>query len=145
MTGPDVGAGLVGRVVERQVTIDAGLVSGFADLVDDHNPLHVDPVAAAAGRFGRPIAHGMLVGSLFSAILATELPGPGTIYLSQTLAFRRPVPVGAQVLVRVEYAAVDAGTGRATLATTVLDGDGAVCLSGEAVVLLPPAGDGRPC
>lgn len=134
---PAIVADLVGRIAERQVMIDAVLVGKFADLVGDHNPLHVDPVAAAAGRFGQPIAHGMLVGSLFSAMLATDLPGPGTIYLSQTLVFRRPVPVGSRVTVRVRCVSVDPEKRRATLETTIFDEAGVACVTGEALVLLP--------
>ena len=138
MNGSAAGAELLGRVAERRVLIDSALVARFADLVGDHNPLHVDATKAAAGRFGRPIAHGMLVGSLFSSILATELPGPGTIYLSQTLVFRRPVPVGIEVIARVTCTAVDAEAGKATLATTILDEGEVICATGEALVLLPP-------
>lgn len=127
----------VGQTVERQVEIDTDLVTRFADLVADHNPLHVDPVAAAAGRFGRPIAHGMLVSSLFSGMLATDMPGPGTIYLSQTLVFRRPVFIGSVVTVRLRCASLDPNGERATLETTILDEAGKACVTGEAVVLLP--------
>jgi acyl dehydratase len=128
---------ITGRVVERKVLISAALVARFADLVGDHNPLHVDPAAAAAGRFGAPVAHGMLVGSLFSGMLASRLPGPGTIYLSQSLVFRRPVPVGTRVTVRLRVSSVDAAAGRATIETMILDGAGEICVRGEAVVLLP--------
>lgn len=128
---------IVGRSAERQVLITETLVRRFADVVDDHNPLHLDVVAARGSRFGHPIAHGMLIGSLFSGVIAGELPGPGTIYLSQSLRFRRPVAVGDTVTVSVTCLSADSSRG--TFATDVRDQAGELCVTGEAVVLLPGA------
>jgi enoyl-CoA hydratase len=126
----------VGRIAEREVIVSDGLVRAFADLVGDHNPLHLDATAAAGSRFGRPIAHGMLIGSLFSGLIATELPGPGSIYLGQSLAFRRPVFVGDRVTARVTCISADASRGRLSLETLVFDATGDVCVRGEADVLV---------
>lgn len=128
--------GLVGRQVTRDFHITDEVVARYADLVNDHNPIHIDPVAAAVSRFGGPIAHGMLVGSLFSGLIASELPGPGSVYLTQSLRFRRPTPVGAKVVVTVTCTADDGS--RATLETTVADVNGEILVQGEATVLTPP-------
>lgn len=66
-------------------------VIGFSEISGDSNPVHINPEAAKKSVFGRQVAHGMLVGSLFSAILGTVFPGPGTIYLEQDLKFLLPV------------------------------------------------------
>jgi acyl dehydratase len=126
----------VGRTASRHVTIDPALVASFAEVVADRNPLHLDADAAAASRFGRPIAHGMLIGSLFSGLIAHELPGPGAVYLGQSLVFRRPVYVGDAVTARVTCIAVDPERSRLTLETLVLDAGGEVCVRGEATVLV---------
>jgi acyl dehydratase len=129
-------AELVGQTAERRIAISDAAIRSFADLISDHNPLHLDAEAAAAGRFGKPIAHGMLLASLFSGILGEDLPGPGTIYLSQNVTFRRPVFVGQTVRVRVLVEAVDVERGRVHLETTVFDADGEPCVIGDAWVLI---------
>ena len=74
-------------------------VVGFARLSGDDNPLHLCDVYAAETRFGQRIAHGLYTASLISAVLGTRLPGPGAIYISQTLNFRAPVKIGDTVTV----------------------------------------------
>ncbi len=69
-------------------------VFGFAEVSGDHNPLHLSEEFARRTRFGGRIVHGMYTASLLSAVLGMRLPGPGSIYLSQTLNFRRPVRIG---------------------------------------------------
>lgn len=128
---------LVGQTAARLVTIDAVMVQRFADLVGDHNPLHLDADAAQAGRFGKPVSHGMLVASFFSGIIGEELPGPGAIYLSQTIEFKRPVFVGQTITARVVVIETDVVRRRARLETSVADQDGFTCVSGEAWVLVP--------
>ncbi|KAH9599887.1 MaoC-like dehydratase domain [Trypanosoma melophagium] len=76
-------------------------VKAFGPLVGDLNPIHVDETAAKAAGFPAPIVYGMLAGSLFSGLLGSELPGPQSIYLSQTLSFVAPVFVGDEVEARV--------------------------------------------
>jgi len=127
---------LVGQTAARLVTIDAEMVQRFADLAGDHNPLHLDAATAQAGRFGKPVAHGMLVASLFSGIIGEELPGPGAIYLSQTIEFSRPVFVGQTITARVVVIETDLVRRRARLGTSVTDQDGSTCVSGEAWVLV---------
>jgi 3-hydroxybutyryl-CoA dehydratase len=86
--------------------------------------------------FKERIAHGMLSASLVSTVLGTRLPGPGTIYLSQTLKFRAPVRIGDTVTATATVAALDAAKKRATL-TTVCTVAGKPVLEGEALVLVP--------
>ncbi|KEG12180.1 maoC-like dehydratase [Trypanosoma grayi] len=76
-------------------------VKSFGPLVGDSNPIHVDAAAAKAAGFPSPVVYGMLAGSLFSGILGSELPGPQSIYLSQTLRFVAPILVGDEVEARV--------------------------------------------
>lgn len=75
-------------------TITQGDIQAFAELVGDFNPVHVDEQFAKKTRFGGRIAHGMWGAALVSAVLGTKLPGPGTVYLSQSLKFEAPVYAG---------------------------------------------------
>ena len=77
-------------------------VAAFAEISGDHNPIHLDEAYAATTPFGGCIAHGVLTASFVSAVIATRLPGPGSIYISQTLSFRAPVMVGATVETTIE-------------------------------------------
>ena len=115
-------------------------VMAFAQVTGDFNPVHVDADAAAQSPFGERIVHGMLTASLLSALLASELPGPGAIYLSQTLNFLRPVKLGDTVTAQVVITAIDTARRRLTLATTVRNARGKTVLDGEAVVQLPANG-----
>ncbi len=86
-------------VVSR--TIRQTDITNFATLSGDFNPIHIDPEYAASTRFGRPIAHGMYLGALISGVLATDLPGPGAIYISQDLRFLKPVFIGDTVKIEI--------------------------------------------
>jgi 3-hydroxybutyryl-CoA dehydratase len=77
-------------------------VVGFAQLSGDENPIHLSDVYASKTRFGQRIAHGLYTASLISAVLGTRLPGPGAVYLSQTLNFKAPVHIGDVVVIDVE-------------------------------------------
>ena len=77
-------------------------VEAFAAISGDHNPLHLDPEYAATTAFGECIAHGMLTGALISAAIAMQLPGPGSVYLSQNIQFRAPVFLGDTLTVTLE-------------------------------------------
>ena len=91
----------IGDTVVRSHRITQRIVQQFAKISTDFNPLHVDPEVARNSRFGKPIAHGALIMSFISAILGGELPGAGSIYLSQTAEFKAPVFVGDTVTVSV--------------------------------------------
>ena len=121
-------------VEEFEVTEEC--VRLFGDASGDHNPVHFDEQYARTTPFGRRVAHGMLTAAFVSAVLGNTLPGPGTIYLGQTLSFRAPVPLGSTVRVEVEVLEHDATRSRTTLATRAYVEDGLV-LDGEAKVISP--------
>ena len=124
-----------GDRASRITTITDEMIRTFADLTGDTNPVHLDDAYAAGTRFGRRIAHGMIAASLISATLANDLPGPGTVYLSQTLQFKAPVYPGDIITSTVEVKSIHPSKPIATLGTTCKNQDEVVVLEGEAVVL----------
>lgn len=132
----DLGNLRVGQTATYAKTFEMADIEAFAALSGDNNPLHLDPTAAAAGPFKRPVAHGMLTAALFSTVLGTKLPGPGCIYLGQTLKFRAPVFPGDQVVAEAEIATVDTEKRRVTVTTTCRVAD-KVVVEGEALILVP--------
>ncbi|MGZ8363734.1 MAG: MaoC family dehydratase [Caulobacteraceae bacterium] len=126
----------VGDCAETVHTVTDEDLRAFAAVSGDTNPVHLDEAYAAATPFKTRIAHGLLGGAYISAILGTKLPGPGSIYLSQTLNFKRPIRIGDEVTTRVEVTALDPAKGRATLATSCL-ANGKLALDGEAVIQPP--------
>jgi len=127
----------VGDSAELRKTIADEDVRAFAELTGDRNPVHLDDEYAASTRFGRRIAHGMLGASLISAVLANELPGRGTVYLSQTLRFTAPVFPGDTVTARVVVKGVREDKPVVTLETVCTNERGERVVEGEAVVLVP--------
>ncbi|MBO9557348.1 MAG: MaoC family dehydratase [Caulobacter sp.] len=126
----------VGQSAELVRTVTEGDIVAFADVTGDTNPVHLNADYAATTPFGERIAHGMLSAGYISAVLGTTLPGPGAVYLSQTLNFKRPVKIGAEVVARVTVTAIDEAKARVTLDTTCLV-NGKAVVGGEAVVLAP--------
>jgi 3-hydroxybutyryl-CoA dehydratase len=119
-------------------------VVGFAEISGDRNPIHLSEHFAAKTAFGTRIAHGLYTASLISAVLGTRLPGPGAIYISQTLNFRAPVKIGDTVDVTVEVKELVPEKFRARLACTCSVAGEAV-LDGEALVKVPSRNaGGRP-
>ena len=129
----------VGQSAEFTKTVTETDVVLYAGITGDFNPAHVDAVSAGKGMFGGRIAHGMLSAGFISTVLAMKLPGPGTIYLQQSLKFAKPVRIGDTVTARVEVAEL-LPKRRARLTTTVANQDGDAVIEGEAVVLVPDAG-----
>lgn len=127
----------VGDRAELTRTISDEAVRSFATSTGDTNPIHLDEAYAAGTRFGRRIAHGILVSGVVSAVLGTRLPGPGAVYLSQSLQFRAPVFVGDTVTAAVEVIAVRSDKPVVTLRTTCTRQDGVIAVEGEAVLLVP--------
>ncbi len=117
-------------------TVTQSDIEQFAKLVGDMNPVHVDPDFAKKTRFGRRIAHGMWGLSLISAVLGTKLPGPGTIYLSQTVKFRAPVFPGDTLTAKVKVLQVRQDKPIITLETNCENQKGELILTGESVVLV---------
>lgn len=125
----------VGRSAAFTKTITEADVTMFAGVTGDFNPVHIDAVAAAKTRFGGRIAHGMLSAGLISAAIASRLPGPGSIYLGQTLKFTQPVRIGDTVTATVTVAEVLTKR-RVKLTTTCRNQNGETVLEGEATVML---------
>lgn len=122
------------RVVTQQ------LVEQFSAVSGDSNPIHLDPDYAKETPFGRCIAPGLLIGSFVSALLANELPGPGTIYLKQDLKFLKPVFLGMQVQAIVRVSHIDNRRNHVTLDTQALESSaGLELVSGQALVKVPAA------
>lgn len=121
--------------IER--TLTAADIQVFAAMSGDINPQHVDADFAASTRFHGVIAHGMWGAALVSAVLGTRLPGPGTIYLAQTLKFEAPVRVGDTLTVTVTVASKDDANHRLTLGCACVNQRGKAVISGEATVIAP--------
>ena len=109
-------------------------VHRFAELTGDYNPIHVDEEFAAASKFGRPIVHGMFGASLISAVLGTKLPGPGNMYMNQSLRFLKPVFIGDTITATAEIIDLDPEKYRVRLATTCTNQDSVVVIDGEALL-----------
>ena len=111
-------------------------VVGFAEISGDRNPIHLSEHFAAKTPFGGRIAHGLYTASLISAVIGTRMPGPGAIYISQTLRFLAPVRIGDTVEASVEIVELSEKGNRAKLACQCKVGD-TVVLEGEAIVKIP--------
>src|ERR687895_602392 len=134
----------VGMTEILSKTSSSSDVVGFAEVTGDRNPIHLAQHFAAKTPFGTRIAHGLYTASLISAVLGTRLPGPGAVYISQTLNFRAPVKIGDTVEVIVEVAELIPERQRARLVCTCLVTD-EVVLDGEAWVKVPSVTtSGRP-
>lgn len=127
----------IGATASRTKTITEADVRAFAQATGDANPLHLDEAYAATTRFGRRIAHGILSVGMISAILGNDLPGVGTIYLSQSAQFRAPVYLGDTITATCEVVKIREEKGIVTLRTTCTNQDGTLVLEGEAIVIAP--------
>src|ERR1700743_1805657 len=121
----------VGQSASLAKTITEADVLLYSAVSMDTNPVHVDAEAARDSIFGERIAHGMLSAGLISAVLGTRLPGPGTLYMRQSLRFAAPVKIGATVKATVTVTALNPEKKRATLSTVCTVGDDVV-MDGEA-------------
>ncbi|MEJ0022054.1 MAG: MaoC family dehydratase [Alphaproteobacteria bacterium] len=126
----------VGMAAEAKRVVSEADVAAFAAVSGDHNPVHMDAAYAAATPFRARIAHGALIASFVSALMASEVPGPGGIYISQTVNFRRPVKIGDEVTTKVSIAALDPAKSYVTIALECSVG-GRVVMDGEALVIVP--------
>ena len=129
-------------VLERTLTEQD--ITLFAVMSGDINPAHVDPEYAMSSRFREVIGHGMWTGALISTVLGTDFPGPGTIYLGQSLRFRRPVKVGDTITIKVTAKEKDAKKGKVVLDTECVNQDGEIVVSGSAEVIAPKEKVRRP-
>jgi 3-hydroxybutyryl-CoA dehydratase len=126
----------IGQTASLTQTITEQHISLFAQASGDFNPLHMDHEFAKTTRFGERIAHGLLTAGLISAVLGSELPGPGSIYLSQSLRFLRPAKIGDTITATVTVVGYDEEKRIVTLQTDCHNQGRVHVLSGEAVLLL---------
>ena len=129
----DLSVGMTERLKKLVASSD---VIGFAQLTGDRNPIYLSEHFAAKTPFGTRIAHGLYTASLISAVLGTRLPGPGAVYISQTLNFRAPVKIGDTVIVVVTVAKLIQEKSRVRLSCHC-EVDAEVVLDGEALVKVP--------
>ena len=117
-------------------TVTEADIAAFAGVSGDTNPIHLHDGFARTTRFGQRIAHGMLGSSFISTVIGTKLPGPGAVYISQSLEFKAPVLIGETITAIATITAIDDKRRRVTLKTQCFNGD-KVVIDGEAVVLVP--------
>jgi len=139
MKGRTIDTIKIGDAAEFTKTVTETDVYLYAGITGDLNPAHINETYAAGTFFKGRIAHGMLTAGFISAILGMQLPGPGTIYMSQTLKFLAPVRMGDTITGRVEVVEVITEKNRLRLHTTCRNQEGTVVLDGEALVSPPKA------
>lgn len=128
----------IGQTASYSKQVEERDIRLFAAVSGDVNPVHLDADFAAGTAFGERIAHGMLTGAIISAALAMELPGPGTIYLSQTLRFRLPVKIGDTITVALEVTGKQDRRKIVTLECKASNEAGKLVATGSAEVMAPP-------
>jgi acyl dehydratase len=128
----------VGATARRSRAVTARDIELFTELTGDRNPLHYDETRARATRFGGVIVQGGVTSGLLNAVVAEDLPGPGSVFLHVDWSFRAPVRPGDEVTAEVEVLDLRADKPIATLRTTVTNQDGTVVLDGQALVWIEP-------
>ncbi len=126
----------VGQEASLSTTVKEADIAAFAEVSGDKNPVHLDAAYAATTMFKERIAHGMLSAAYISAVFGMKLPGPGSIYISQTLAFKAPVKIGDTVMTTVKLVELVPEKKRARF-ETVCAVDGKPVLTGEAMLMVP--------
>jgi acyl dehydratase len=127
-----------GEKARRTRTVSARDIELFTELTGDRNPLHYDADAAAASRFGGIIVQGGVTSGLLNAVVAEDLPGPGSVFLHVDWSFKAPVRPGDEITAEVEVLEARADKPITRLRTTVTDQGGTVVLDGEALVWTEP-------
>ena len=128
----------VGDVARRSKRITTRDIELFTELTGDRNPLHYDEAAAERSRFGRLIVQGGVTTGLLNAVVAEDLPGPGSVFLNVDWNFRAPVHPGDEITAEVEVMTLREDKPLSTLRTTIVNQDGVVVLEGTAVVWSEP-------
>ena len=139
MKGKTISELKVGDAAEFSKTISEADVYLFAGVSGDLNPAHINEAYAQKTFFKTRIAHGMLSAGFVSAVLGMQLPGPGTIYMRQELAFKAPVRIGDTITARAEVIELNTEKNRVRLKTTCVNQEGTLVLDGEALVSPPKA------
>jgi acyl dehydratase len=123
----------VGQIAELSRTVGDSDIALFTQISGDHNPLHYNEAAAKASRFGEIVVQGGITSAILNAVVAEELPGPGTVFLKVSWAFKAPVRPGDTITGRVEVTSARTDKPITELKTTVTRDDGTVVLDGTAV------------
>jgi len=121
----------VGQRARRTKTVTARDVELYAEITEDRNPLHFDPGFAARTKFGRLVAQGGITAGMLNALVAMDLPGPGTVFMSQSLRYLAPTYLGDTLTAEVEVLAVKPDKPVCQLKATITNQSGAVVLEGE--------------
>jgi acyl dehydratase len=121
----------VGQRARRTQTVTAREVELYAQITGDRNPLHFDADFAAKTRFGRLVAQGGIASGMLNALVAMDLPGPGTVFLSQTLTYKAPTYLGDTLTAEIEVLSVKPDKPVCQLKATITNQDGTVLLEGE--------------
>jgi 3-hydroxybutyryl-CoA dehydratase len=126
----------VGDSAEITKRMSLEMVTAFAGISEDFNPVHLDAEYASKSRYKAQIIHGLMASSLFSGLFGTELPGEGCVYKSQNIRFKRPIYVGDEVTARVEVVNVDISKKVISFTTRCLV-NGKVMIDGESEIFVP--------
>jgi len=125
----------VGFKASEKVVVTEKMVQQFAEMSGDFNPIHFDEEYAKTTRFGRRIAHGMILGALFSRALNAHI-GSGGVYLSQTLKFTNPVFLNDEIIIELEVTNLRSERGIASVETIAKKANGDICAKGDAMIMV---------
>lgn len=139
MSGKTIDQLNVGDHAQMSKTVSEADVYLFAGISGDFNPAHVNEIYASQTFFKTRIAHGLLSAGFLSAVLANQLPGPGTIFISLSLKFLAPVPIGNTITAKVTVAEIDKAKHRVSMQLSCINQDGNEVLAGTAVISPPKA------
>jgi acyl dehydratase len=123
----------VGQKAVRSITLTAEHVAAYAQITGDYNPLHFDEAFASGTKFGRLVVQGGLTTGLLHALVATDMPGPGTVFLNQTWDFTAPVFIGDTITAKAEVVSVHATKPVCHLKVKIIGQTGEIVLEGTAV------------
>lgn len=126
----------VGKSASETRVITNEDVRKFSEISGDFNPIHLDSSYAESSRYKGKIAHGLMSASFFSGLFGTKLPGPGCVYVSQSLKFSRPVYIGDEVTAYVTISSIDFKSSRLTF-QTICKVNGKIVISGNAEIFIP--------
>ena len=130
----------VGQVAERSRSVTAKDIERFTEISGDRNPLHYDEAVAKASKFGEIVVQGGVTSAILNALVAEDLPGPGTVFLQVNWSFKAPVRPGDTITGRAEVLEVRTDKPITKLKTSVIRGDGTLVLDGDAVCYTIPIG-----
>ena len=134
MNGKTIDEMKVGDTAEFAKTVSESDIYQYAGVTGDFNPAHINEAYAANTFFKTRIAHGMLSAGFISNVLGNQLPGPGAVYIHQSLNFTAPVRIGDTIKAIVEVIDLNKGKNRVTLKTRCLNQEGTVVIDGEAIL-----------